>query len=54
MRQAYGQIYANIQRQATALAYIDAFLVMGTLCSLAILLLFFAKKTKPGQATMAH
>jgi DHA2 family multidrug resistance protein len=53
-RQAYGQVYENIQRQAAALAYIDAFLVMGTLCAAAIPILFFAKKVKPGQAAVGH
>jgi len=53
-RQAYGQIYENIQRQAAALAYIDAFLVMGALCAAAIPILFFAKKAKPGQAAVGH
>jgi DHA2 family multidrug resistance protein len=53
-RQAYGRIYGVIQQQAMALAYIDAFLVMGSLCAGAILLLFFAKKAKPGQAPAAH
>ncbi len=54
MRQAYGQIYGNIQRQAAALAYIDAFMAMGILCALAIPVLFLAKKAKPGQAAMGH
>ena len=54
MRQAYGQIYATIQRQASALAYRDTFLVMGVLCLAAILLLFFARKPKSGGQAMAH
>jgi DHA2 family multidrug resistance protein len=53
-RHAYGQIYATVQRQAAVLAYIDTFWVMGALCLLAIGLLFFAKKNKPGSAAMAH
>jgi DHA2 family multidrug resistance protein len=53
-RQAYGQIYESIQRQAATLAYIDAFLVMGALCAAAIPILFFAKKAKPGQAAVGH
>jgi hypothetical protein len=36
------------------LAYIDVFWIMGTLCLLAMGLLFFAKKSKPGQAPAAH
>ena len=53
-RQAYGQIYSTVQRQAAVLAYIDTFWIMGVLCLLAIGLLFFAKKNKPGSAAMAH
>lgn len=54
MQQAYANVYAMIQRQAAVLAYIDTFWVMGGLCFLAIGLLFFAKKNKPGAAAMAH
>jgi len=36
------------------LAYIDVFWIMGGVCLLAIVILFFAKKTKPGQAAMGH
>jgi DHA2 family multidrug resistance protein len=54
LQQAHGQMYAIVQRQAAVLSYIDTFWIMGTLCLLAILLLFFAKRTKPGQAAMAH
>ena len=54
MRQAYGQIFATVQRQASVLAYIDAFWILGALCVLAVGLLFLARKTKPGQAAMGH
>jgi hypothetical protein len=53
-RQWYGQIYGIVERQAAVLAYIDVFWIMGTLCLLAIGLLFFAKKNKPGRPAMAH
>jgi MFS transporter, DHA2 family, multidrug resistance protein len=53
-RQAYGQIYSTVQHQATVLAYIDTFWIMGMLCLLAIGLLFFAKKNNPGSEAMAH
>jgi hypothetical protein len=43
-----------VGRQAAVLAYIDTFWIMGTLCFLAMGLLFLAKKTKPGQAAMGH
>jgi DHA2 family multidrug resistance protein len=52
--QAYGRIYGLVQRQASVLAYIDVFWIMGTMCILAMGLLFFAKKSKPGQAPAAH
>jgi DHA2 family multidrug resistance protein len=54
MQRAYGQIYAALQQQAAVLAYIDVFWIMGTVCLLAIGILFFAKRTKPGQAAMGH
>ena len=53
-RQAYFSLYATLQRQASVLAHIDTFWIIGTLCLLAILLLFFAKRTKPGQPAAAH
>jgi hypothetical protein len=36
------------------LAYIDTFRVMAIVCLLAMGLLFFAKKIKPGKAAMGH
>ena len=51
---AYRQIYELLQRQATVLAYIDTFRIAGTLCLVAILIVFFAKKNKPGRQSMAH
>jgi MFS transporter, DHA2 family, multidrug resistance protein len=54
MHQAYGQIYETVQRQASVLAYIDVFWILGTCALLATGLVFFAKKTKPGQAAMGH
>jgi len=53
-RHVYGHIYATVQRQAAVLAYIDTLWIMGALCLLAIGLLFFARKNKPGSAAMAH
>ena len=54
IQQAYGQVYRGIQQQASFLAYIDVLWILGGLSLLAVGLLFFAKKTKPGQAAMAH
>jgi DHA2 family multidrug resistance protein len=54
MRQAYDQIYGMLQRQASVLAYVDTFWIMGILSLLALGLLFLAKKNKPGTGVMAH
>ncbi len=54
MRQAYARIEGLVHRQASALAYIDIFWIMATVCALAIGLLFFVKKNKPGQSAPAH
>ena len=54
LTQSYRVLYQTVQRQAATLAYIDAFWIMGTVSLLAIGILFFAKKTKPGQAAMGH
>jgi DHA2 family multidrug resistance protein len=54
LQQAQGRIYSVVQRQAAVLSYIDTFWIMGVLCLLAILLVFFAKRGKSGQAAMAH
>jgi DHA2 family multidrug resistance protein len=54
MREAYGRIYRMLQAQALALAYVDVFRILGIVVLLAVILVFFAKKTKPGQAAMGH
>lgn len=54
LQRSYGRICATVQQQAAVLAYIDVFWIMGTVCLLAIGILWFAKKTKPGQAAMDH
>ena len=51
---AYGQLYQSVQRQASVLAYVDVFWILGTLCLAAIALVFFANRSKPGQAAMGH
>jgi DHA2 family multidrug resistance protein len=53
-RQSYGETYQTVQQQASALAYIDAFEIIAVVCLLALGLVLFARKTKPGQAAMAH
>ena len=54
LRQTYGRLYFTVQRQASVLAYIDVFQIMGAACLLVMLLLFLAKPNKPGTAAMAH
>lgn len=54
MQQAQGRVYTILGHQASVLAYIDVCWMMGVLCLLAIGLLFFAEKAKPGRAAMAH
>src|SRR5262249_8878139 len=52
--QAFRGIYQTVQQQASVLAYIDTFRITGVVCLLAIILLFFAKKTKGGESAAAH
>ena len=53
-RQAYGLLYAQVARQSRMLAYIDTFRITAIICLVAMLLVFFAKKVKPGKAAMGH
>ncbi|MBV8842800.1 MAG: DHA2 family efflux MFS transporter permease subunit [Bryobacterales bacterium] len=54
LRQSYARLYFLLQQQASVLAYIDIFWILGIITMSAIVLLFFAKKPKPGQAAMGH
>ncbi len=54
LQQSYGRVYGIVGRQATVLAYVDTFWIMGVVCLVAISLLFLAKKAKPGQTAVAH
>jgi MFS transporter, DHA2 family, multidrug resistance protein len=45
-QQAYGIIYGTLARQASALAFIDTFRLLGLLCLLCVLLAFFFKRVK--------
>ncbi len=53
-QQAYGQIFRSVGRQASVLAYIDVFWILGGFSVLAIVFVLFAKKTKPGQVAAGH
>jgi DHA2 family multidrug resistance protein len=52
--QADGQIYHAVQQQAIALAYIDAIRIFAVCCVLALPLLLFAQRNRPGGMAMAH
>ncbi len=54
LHQAYGQIYESVGRQASVLAYVDVFWILGAVSALSLVFVFFAKKTEPGQAAMGH
>jgi DHA2 family multidrug resistance protein len=54
MQQAYARIYASVQQQAAVLAYVDVIWIMGAACLGAIVFVFFAKKSKPGEARVGH
>jgi MFS transporter, DHA2 family, multidrug resistance protein len=45
-QQAYGMIYGILVRQATALAFIDTFKLLGLLCLVCVGLVFFFKRVK--------
>jgi DHA2 family multidrug resistance protein len=50
----YARLAQIVNRQAAVLAYVDTFWIMGTLCLIGVVFLFFLKKNKPGKAAMAH
>ena len=54
VQQAYARIYASVQQQAAVLAYVDVIWIMGAVCLGAIVFVFFAKKSKPGEVRMGH
>lgn len=53
-RQAYGLIAQMVARQATMLAYIDDFWLVGVCVVVMIPLVFFMKKVKPGGPIAVH
>jgi DHA2 family multidrug resistance protein len=48
MRQAMGRIYRETVAQATTLAYIDTFAILGVAAGIMFLLSFALKKNEPG------
>jgi DHA2 family multidrug resistance protein len=53
-QQAYGLVVANLQRQATMLAYIDNFWMLAIAIGAMIPLVFLMKRVKPGGPMAAH
>src|ERR1700678_1235277 len=54
LQQAYAMMQANVIRQATMLAYIDNFWLLGIVIACLIPCVFLIKKTKPGGEIVAH
>jgi DHA2 family multidrug resistance protein len=53
-RQAYGIIAFNLNRQATMLAYVDNFWILGVAVAAMIPFVFLMKKVKPGGSIAVH
>ncbi len=53
-QQAYALIYATVQRQATMLAYIDDFRLLGFAILCMVPLVFLMKKSRPGGQMAVH
>ena len=51
---AYGNLYHQLQRQATALAYVDVIELLAIGCGCMLPLVFFLKKRKPGAPAGGH
>jgi MFS transporter, DHA2 family, multidrug resistance protein len=54
LQQAYAMVQSNVIRQATMLAYIDNFWLLGVVILCLIPCVFLIKKTKPGGEIVAH
>ena len=54
LQQAYAMMQANVIRQATMLAYIDNFWLLGIVIACLIPCVFLIKKAKPGGEIVAH
>ena len=49
MKQAYGIMQGNVERQATMLSYIDNFFILGCVIMALVPVLLLMRKTRPGQ-----
>jgi DHA2 family multidrug resistance protein len=54
LQHAYAMLAANVERQATMLAYIDNFWLLGVVIACLIPCVFMIKKVKPGGEIVAH
>jgi MFS transporter, DHA2 family, multidrug resistance protein len=54
LQHAYAMVQANVIRQATMLAYIDNFWLLGVVIACLIPCVFLIKRSKPGGAIVAH
>jgi DHA2 family multidrug resistance protein len=54
MAKANGFLYNSLQQQSVALAYVDVIRIFAICCFLALFLLFFAQRNRPGSVAMAH
>ena len=53
-QQAYALIEGTLQRQATMLAYVDDFRLLGTAILIMVPLVFLIKKGKPADGIAVH
>ena len=54
MHKAYALLQANVFRQASMLAYIDNFWLLGVAILVMVPLVFLMKRPKPGGAIAVH
>jgi DHA2 family multidrug resistance protein len=53
-QKAYAMVQANVIRQATMLAYVDCFWLLGVVIACLIPVVFLMKRARPGGPTVAH
>ena len=53
-KMAYGQIYAQVIKQAQTLAYLDALLMLSIFAAIMVPLVLMTRRVKPGAAAMGH
>jgi DHA2 family multidrug resistance protein len=53
-KMAYGELYAQVIKQAQTLAYLDVLLVFSIFSAIMVPAVMLARKPKPGGAAMAH